>query len=114
MQAPLLRGGSRWASQTSLRSLRTLDRFSEAGMRVHLPPPHPSLLRNDAFPRQGGRYARHLGVKSYAASEASRIFTILSGFVTEPLSALEPFLILSTTSMPEVTSPMTVYLPLRN
>src|SRR3954447_7331386 len=50
---------------------------------------------------------------NYAASEASRIFTILSGFVTEPLFACEPFLILSTTSMPEVTSPMTVYLPLR-
>src|SRR3954464_3221644 len=43
----------------------------------------------------------------------SRILTILSGFVTEPLLAFEPFLILSTTSIPEVTSPMTVYLPLR-
>src|SRR3954451_10206474 len=50
---------------------------------------------------------------NYAASEASRIFTILSGFVTAPLLAFEPFLILSTTSMPEVTSPTTVYLPSR-
>src|SRR5262249_31124232 len=58
------------------------------------------------------------GPKAYflpaASPGASCIFTILSGSVTEPLAALSPFLILSTTSMPEVTSPTTVYLLFRN
>ena len=36
-------------------------------------------------------------------AEAMRMVTILSGLVTLPLSSEAPFLILSTTSMPETT-----------
>ena len=39
--------------------------------------------------------------------------TILSGFVTAPLFSWVPALILSTTSIPETTSPKAVYLPSR-
>ena len=41
--------------------------------------------------------------RAHFASAASCIFTILSGLVTIPFSSLLPFLILSTTSMPETT-----------
>lgn len=50
----------------------------------------------------------------FSAPAASRILTILSGPATCPFAALSPFLILSTTSMPEVTSPTTVYCLFRN
>src|SRR5215470_4832982 len=43
------------------------------------------------------------------ASAATWTLTMRSGSTTG-----SPFLILSTTSMPDTTSPMTVYLPLRN
>jgi len=51
---------------------------------------------------------RKLRPSIHCGSEASRMRTILSGAVTAPLSSLLPFLILSTTSMPETTSPTTV------
>src|ERR1700683_4361765 len=51
---------------------------------------------------------------AYLESAASLSFNILSGLLTEPLLSLSPFFILSTTSMPETTSPNTVYLPSRN
>src|SRR5208282_1495461 len=44
---------------------------------------------------------------------AMRIVTILSGFDTWPLLASVPALILSTTSMPDTTSPNAVYWPSR-
>src|SRR5918993_3579835 len=47
----------------------------------------------------------------YLASAASCILTILSGLVTWPLRAASPFLTLSTTSMPDTTSPNRVYWP---
>ena len=53
---------------------------------------------------------RRSGLISASLAE-QRSVTILSGLSTAPLLASLPALILSTTSMPETTSPKTVYLP---
>ena len=79
------------------------------------PPGFNALERiRPARPEQGGQDRGGAGRAApgprgrYWPPPASVIFTILSGFCTAPLSAFEPFLILSTTSMPEVTTPTTV------
>src|SRR5262249_6581177 len=51
--------------------------------------------------------------KCHFASAATCMRTMRSGLVTAPLFASGPFLILSTASMPDTTSPITVYWPLR-
>src|SRR5450631_1779402 len=70
--------------------------------------------RDDADCQRGQRQyppiasgARHL------TSAATRTLTILSGAETVPLACGSPFLSLSTTSMPDSTWPITVYLPFR-
>src|ERR1019366_4917511 len=76
------------------------------------------LLQNIAFrdprPHTAGRPAALVYFLPEAASVAICILTILSGAVTAPLSSLAPFLILSTTSIPAITWPTTVYLLFRD
>jgi hypothetical protein len=56
------------------------------------------------------RFPAQPGLGYFLAPAAICILTILSGAVTAPLSSFAPFLILSTTSMPPMTWPTTVYL----
>src|SRR5262249_9991276 len=51
--------------------------------------------------------------RAHFGSAATCMRTMRSGLLTAPFCVGDPFLILSTTSMPETTSPTTVYWPLR-
>src|SRR5882757_7521932 len=94
---------------------KTLQTLGAQGCRLKTLQPAEAGVAADAIaaaitadPRASAQQARMAALRHFM-SAATCTRTMRSGSTTG-----SPFLILSTTSMPETTSPTTVYLPLRN